>query len=155
MNMKAGHTISQIRQISNRIFERILSERKINAFNGAQGRILYVLWQQEYLSLRDIANRTGLAATTLTSMIDRMETAGLVQRISDPDDRRKTLLSLTEKARQLQPDYMSVSREMNGIFYKGFSENEIRLCEAMLSRIHENLKQYDQTFQNKKKGEVQ
>ncbi len=155
MNMKAGHTVSQIRQISNRIFERILTERKINAFNGAQGRILYVLWQQEHLPLRDIADRTGLAATTLTSMIDRMETAGLVRRISDPDDRRKTLLSLTEKARQLQPDYMSISQEMNGIFYKGFSEDEIRLCEAMLSRIHENLKQYDQTFQNKKKGEVQ
>ena len=76
MNMKAGHTISQIRQVSNRIFERILSERKIDAFNGAQGRILYVLWQEEQISLREVADRTGLAATTLTSMIDRMEAAG-------------------------------------------------------------------------------
>ena len=28
-----------------RIFEKILSEKNIDAFNGAQGRILYVLWQ--------------------------------------------------------------------------------------------------------------
>lgn len=151
MNMKAGHTISQIRQVSNRIFERILSERKIDAFNGAQGRILYVLWQEEQISLREVADRTGLAATTLTSMIDRMEAAGLVRRTAAPDDRRKTLLALTEKARELQPDYMAVSAQMNSIFYKGFSEEEIRLCETMLVRIHDNLKQHDQMFQNTKK----
>lgn len=151
MNLKAGHMISQIRQVSNRIFERILSERKVDAFNGAQGRILYVLWQEEYISLRQIADRTGLAATTLTSMTDRMEAAGLVRRIPDPDDRRKTLLSLTEKARELQPDYTAVSSQMNDIFYKGFSEEEICLCETMLGRIHDNLKQHDQMFQNTKK----
>ena len=151
MNMKAGHTISQIRQVSNRIFERILSERKIDAFNGAQGRILYVLWQEEQISLREVADRTGLAATTLTSMIDRMEAAGLVRRTAAPDDRRKTLLALTEKARELQPDYMAVSAQMNSIFYKGFSEEEIRLCETVLVRIHDNLKQHDQMFQNTKK----
>lgn len=150
MDMKAGHTISQIRQVSNRIFERILSERKIDAFNGAQGRILYVLWQEEQISLREVADRTGLAATTLTSMIDRMETAGLVRRTADPEDRRKTLLALTEKARELQPDYMAVSTQMNDIFYQGFSEEEIRICEAMLGRIHNNLKLHDQMFQNKK-----
>ena len=26
-------------------FEEVLSEKNIDAFNGAQGRILYVLWQ--------------------------------------------------------------------------------------------------------------
>ena len=153
MNLKAGHTISHIRQVSNRIFERILSERKIDAFNGAQGRILYVLWQEEHISLREIADRTGLAATTLTSMIDRMEAAGLVRRLPDPDDRRKTLLALTEKARELQPDYMAVSTQMNDIFYQGFSEEEIRLCESMLERIHGNLKRHDQIFQNTKSSQ--
>lgn len=153
MNLKAGHTISQIRQVSNRIFERILSERKIDAFNGAQGRILYVLWQEEHISLREIADRTGLAATTLTSMIDRMEAAGLVRRLPDPDDRRKTLLALTEKAGELQPDYMAVSTQMNDIFYQGFSEEEIRLCESMLERIYGNLKRHDQISQNTKSSQ--
>ena len=140
MNMKAGHTISQIRQVSNRIFERILSERKIDAFNGAQGRILYALWQGEAISLRELADRTGLAATTLTSMIDRMESAGLVCRTPDKNDRRKTLLTLTEKSQSLYQDYLDVSDRMSEIFYSGFSEKEIRLCESMLARIQENLR---------------
>ena len=78
MEIRGGNIISQIKRLSDRIFERILSQKNIDAFNGAQGRILYVLWQEEYISLRELADRTGLAATTLTSMIDRMEDSGLV-----------------------------------------------------------------------------
>lgn len=143
MEIQGGNIVSQIKRLSDRIFERILTEKNIDAFNGAQGRILYVLWQKEYISLRELSDRTGLAATTLTSMIDRMETSGLVCRIPDKDDRRKTLLTLTEKAKALQQDYMEVSQQMTGIFYAGFTKDEIMQSEAILNRIHENLKQYD------------
>ncbi len=145
MNIQAGNFISQIKRLSDRIFERILADRKIDAFNGAQGRILYALWQGEAISLRELADRTGLAATTLTSMIDRMESAGLVCRTPDKNDRRKTLLTLTEKSQSLYQDYLDVSDRMSEIFYSGFSEKEIRLCESMLARIQENLRRKDET----------
>ena len=77
-------------------------------------------------------------------MVDRMESSGLVCRVPDQRDRRKTLLLLTEKARSLEVDYMAVSGQMSEIFYAGFSDEEIRLCEAMLERIYENLKLHDQ-----------
>ena len=144
MEIQGGNIISQIKHLSDRIFERILSEQNIDAFNGAQGRILYVLWQEENISLKELSDRTGLAATTLTSMVDRMESSGLVCRVPDQRDRRKTLLLLTEKARSLEVDYMAVSGQMSEIFYAGFSDEEIRLCEAMLERIYENLKLHDQ-----------
>ena len=95
MNIQGGNMVSRIKQLSSRIFERILSEQNIDAFNGAQGRILYVLWQEENISLKELSDRTGLAATTLTSMVDRMESSGLVCRVPDQRDRRKTLLLLT------------------------------------------------------------
>lgn len=143
MEIQGGNIISQIKRLSDRIFDRILSEQKIDAFNGAQGRILYVLWQEEMIPFRELADRTGLAVTTLTSMIDRMEAADLVRRIPDREDRRKTLLSLTENARNLKKPYTDVSDRMTGIFYEGFSEEEIGLCEEFLRRIHSNLKQQD------------
>ena len=142
MNIQGGNIISQIKRLSDRIFERILAMQNIDAFNGAQGRILYVLWQQEHISLRELADRTGLAATTLTSMVDRMEAAGLLCRIPDKSDRRRTLLALTDAARELERDYMEVSGRMTEIFYAGFSEEEVIQCEKMLGQIHENLKQH-------------
>ena len=143
MEMQGGNRISQIKHACDRIFERILSARNVDAFNGAQGRLLYVLWQEEYISLRELAQRTGLAATTLTGIVDRMEAAGLVRRLADRSDRRRTRLSLTEKARTLRPDYEAVSGEMADIFYAGFTGEEIAQCEAMLERILCNLKRYE------------
>ena len=43
--MNGGFLVTKIKQLGDRIFEKILSEKNIDAFNGAQGRILYVLWQ--------------------------------------------------------------------------------------------------------------
>lgn len=142
MDIKGGNRVSQIKRLSDRIFERILAEKNIDAFNGAQGRILYVLWQQDNISLREIADKTGLAQTTLTSMIDRMEAGGLVCRVPDERDRRKTLLALTDMSRNLQRDYSEVSSRMSQIFYSGFTNEEISICEGMLERIYDNLKQH-------------
>lgn len=140
MEIKGGNYVSQIKRLSDRILEQILAEKNIDAFNGAQGRILYVLWSRDGISLRELADKTGLAPTTLTSMVDRMEKAGLVCRMPDKTDRRKTLLALTAKAENLEQDYKAVSDKMSEIFYKGFSDEEIRTCEAMLARILDNMK---------------
>lgn len=140
MEIKGGNYVSQIKRLSDRILEQILAEKNIDAFNGAQGRILYVLWSRDGISLRELADKTGLAPTTLTSMVDRMEKAGLVCRMLDKNDRRKTLLALTAKAKNLEQDYKSVSDKMSEIFYKGFSDEEISTCEAMLARILDNMK---------------
>ena len=75
MEIKGGNYVSQIKRLSDRILEQILAEKNIDAFNGAQGRILYVLWSRDGISLRELADKTGLAPTTLTSMVDRMEKA--------------------------------------------------------------------------------
>lgn len=143
MEIQAGNIVSQIKRLSDRIFERILSQQGIDAFNGAQGRILYILWQGEHISFKELADRTGLAATTLTSMVDRMEAGELVCRVPDKKDRRKTLLALTDKARELRKDYEEVSGRMSEIFYEGFTEEETAQCERLLGRVYENLKRYD------------
>ena len=58
MEIKGGNYVSQIKRLSDRILEQILAEKNIDAFNGAQGRILYVLWSRDGISPKSIiANR--------------------------------------------------------------------------------------------------
>lgn len=139
-NSQGGFLISQIKQMGGRIFEKILSEKGIDAFNGAQGRILYILWQNESIPITELSEKTGLAKTTLTSMLDRLEVSGLVQRVFDRTDRRRILITLSEKARKLQNEYDEVSVKMNEIYYQGFSDEEILQLEEYLLRILKNLK---------------
>ena len=101
MEMNGGFLVTKIKQLGDRIFEKILSEKNIDAFNGAQGRILYVLWQKDGISIRSLSTKCGLAITSLTTMLERMENQGLISRVQSETDKRKTLLFLTEKAHVL------------------------------------------------------
>ncbi len=123
------------------MFERLLKAQGIEAFNSAQGRILYVLWQQDGLPIVELAKKTGLAKTTLTSMLDRLERQGHVRRNYDRGDRRSVFITLTPEARSLNSRYEAVSREMTEKFYKGFSGDEIIRFESYLQRVLQNLKE--------------
>ncbi len=141
METRGGFLISQIKQIQGRIFERLLSNAGIEAFNGAQGRILYVLWQKDGLPIVELSRKTGLAKTTLTGMLDRLESQGLITRCADSADRRQIIIRLAEKAKQLNSDYTRVSQQMNQLFYRGFSNDDIIHFENTLKRILKNLEE--------------
>lgn len=134
-----GFLISKIKQIQGRVFEKLLAEHGISEFNGAQGRILFVLWERDGITISELSEKTGLAKTTLTAMLDRLEKIGHIQRKSDPADRRALKIVLTPEARGLKSQYDTVSAEMNEIFYGGFSDEEILAFEAYLGRVLENL----------------
>lgn len=123
------------------MFEHILSEKNIDAFNGAQGSLLYILWQEDGIPIRELSRRSGLAVTSLTGMLDRMEAAGLIYRDRGDKDRRKVLIFLTDNARSLEKGYNEVTEEIENIYYKGFSEEEIDQCEKYLQRIFHNVEE--------------
>ena len=139
MKTYGGFLISQIGRLQARVFERMLRETGVDAFNGAQGRILYVLWENEKLTITDISRLTSISKTALTSMLDRMETGGLIKRMPDRHNRRQIFIRITEKARAYRGEYKRVSDRMNRLFYKGFDKTAIAVFEEKLKKILGNL----------------
>ena len=146
MKAEGGYLMSQIKQVSGRIFEKMLINAGIDEFNGAQGRILYVLWQNDNIPIVELSRKTGLAKTTLTSMLDRMEVSNLISRVYDPKDRRQLRIVLTEHARSLSDKYEDVSEQMVNVYYAGFSEKEIYFFEDMLRRVLNNLQEKENCY---------
>lgn len=134
-----GFLLSKIKQIQGRIFEKILIEYGIHQFNGAQGRILFVLWESDNIPITELSDKTGLAKTTLTSMLDRLEASGHIQRVYNPKDRRTVKIKLTETAKGLKDQYEKASAKMNEIFYEGFSSEEIVSFDKSLEKVLYNL----------------
>ena len=66
MDTKGGYLISRIKQVGTRLFDHMLAEADIDAFNGAQGRILYVLWQQDSVTISHISSQTSLSKSIHT-----------------------------------------------------------------------------------------
>jgi DNA-binding MarR family transcriptional regulator len=58
------------------------------------------------LSLKQLSQQVGLAHSTVSGIVDRLEARGMVQRTVDPDDRRATLVSPTREVRNFLRDKM-------------------------------------------------
>lgn len=138
METKGGFYITQIKQLQDRIFERLLLENGIE-ISGGQGRILFVLWKTDNLTISEISEKTSLAKNTISVVINGMVNKGIVERNVNPQNRRQTIVSLTEYAKSLQVKYEAVSQKMNTLFYHGFSEKEQKQFEQYLARILETL----------------
>ena len=138
METKGGFYITQIKQLQDRIFERLLLENGIE-ISGGQGRILFILWKTDHLTISEISEKTSLAKNTVSVVINGMVNKGIVERNINPQNRRQTIVSLTEYAKSLQVKYEAVSQQMNTLFYQGFSEKEQKQFEQYLARILETL----------------
>ncbi len=135
---RGGFLLSKVHRLSGRVFARMLKAHGIE-LNPAQGRILFVLWQEDGIPIRELAKRTSLGKSTLTSMLDRLEEAGHVVRERSEADRRVILVKRTDKDRAAQAAYERVSAAMAGVFYRGLTDEEIGAFERTLGRILDNL----------------
>lgn len=144
---QGGFLIAKIHQISGRVFSKILHDSGVE-INPAQGRILFVLWQEDGLPIQALSKQTSLGKSTLTSMLDRLEAAGHIRREPSKTDRRQILIWRTEKDRALQTQYEMVSKEMTEIYYRGFHEGQIQRFEKDLQTILENLEAVERKSSN-------
>lgn len=134
METKGGFYITQIKQLQGRIFERLLAQNDIHISDG-QGRILFILWKTDHLTVSEISRQTSLALNTVSIVVDGMIQKGILERHINPNNRRQTIISLTDYAKSLQDKYETVSQQMNTLFYQGFSSEEQQEFEKYLSRI--------------------
>lgn len=138
LETRGGFYITQIKQLQDRIFERLLLDNGIE-ISGGQGRILFILWKTDNLTISEISEKTSLAKNTVSVVINGMVNKGIVERDINPQNRRQTIISLTEYAKSLQGRYETVSQQMNTLFYQGFSEDERERFEQYLVRILDTL----------------
>jgi DNA-binding MarR family transcriptional regulator len=83
----------------------------------------------------EIAKLTGLTSGAATRLVDRLEKAGLVERRSDADDRRKTLVSLTTaRTPHIEAAWEAPGRAFDHAL-DDFTDDELAVIERYLRRI--------------------
>ncbi|EGQ79764.1 MarR family transcriptional regulator [Fusobacterium animalis ATCC 51191] len=73
MQRLGGFLITKLKQLHSRALAQCISEKGIEAFSGEQGKILFVLWQKDKITQKELACETGLAKNTITVMLEKME----------------------------------------------------------------------------------
>ena len=127
-------------RMTHRAMQRAL-QTKISPAGATLGTwyFLRALWDEDGLTQRELADRTGTMEPTTMSAIQIMEEKGLVHRVRNEKDRRKMNVHLTEKGRALEAQLLPQAATVVDTAVKGFSEREVSLLLELLRGIQTNL----------------
>lgn len=84
-----------------------------------------------------IAEMTGLTTAAVTSVIDRLEASGLVQRVRDTGDRRRVhVVPLPERAAEVGQLFESLDKAMNRL-YGEYTSEQLALIREFAGKLEE------------------
>ncbi len=117
-----------------------LSERRLATHDLTiqQWILLTALWRSDGMTISKLAAYYRVKEPTASSLVDRMEAKGLVNRKRIAEDRRKVIVCLTNKSRALS-HLIGFYYEINDVLFAGFADGEKALFISMLERLIGNV----------------
>ncbi|AMB45325.1 MULTISPECIES: MarR family transcriptional regulator [Methylobacteriaceae] len=99
--------------------------------------VLLVLWENDGVTVSEIGRRLRLDSGTLTPVLKRLETSGLLNRNRRQSDEREVEIALTDQGRALRSEAIAVRQSV--MCQLNMSEPEIQAMRADLNALIENL----------------
>lgn len=127
-----------IRKGARQYFMKKMKEHKID-ITIEMLEVLYVLWKKDNINQQVIVSETNRNKASLTSLIDNMTSRGLVQRNSDPTDRRNNLIALTKEGEKYQEKLMPIMAEVYQSFQGDVSSQELEQAIAVLQKVNQKI----------------
>jgi MarR family transcriptional regulator, organic hydroperoxide resistance regulator len=104
-----------------------------------QEMVLIELWERDGLRGGELAERLGVEPPTVTKMIRRLESCGLVERRQDPQDARSFRTYLTEEGHSLEGPVARCWERVEERTFAGMSVGERLNFHRLLAKVRANL----------------
>jgi DNA-binding MarR family transcriptional regulator len=135
-----GRTIAWMARTVHRMYD-VLAQRVLDreGISIAHWYYLRVLAERGDLNQLELSKRVGIASTTAVPALSSLEKRGLVKRSRAPLDRRKYVVSLTEKGRSLLVSLMPEIFNALQSSLAGVTLEEMNVLWMVLYQIDDNL----------------
>ena len=101
--------------------------------------VMLVLWERDGLTVSEIGERLYLDSATLTPLLKRLQTAGLLDRTRSTDDERQVVITLTAEGHSLKKRAQAIPNEV--LCAAGCEPDELRDLKRDLDRLRGHLAQ--------------
>lgn len=95
---------------------------------------------EQRLSMKELERYFGVAQSTVAGIVSRLEQKGLVEALGDASDRRVKLVHITPAGAQYCDEASCRMDEAEENLLRGFSGEERRTLNRLLTRVADNLK---------------
>ena len=117
-------------------FARLEEALKSVGLSAAKYKVLsQIAKSNEPVPLRLLAEEQQCVASNVTTLVDRLETDGLVRRVDDPADRRSKRAELTELGKEKAEDGARVVAEVEAAFAESLGPTERLALAKVLSSL--------------------
>ena len=123
--------------------KELLAKLKDSGLTIGQPKILDYLKDHDGTSQKDIARGCHIEPGTLTTLLNRMEEAGLVERRMMNGNRRSLYVFLTDKGKEQLELVTAAFSEMEAEAFRGLSETERKTFMDLFLRIYANTSRED------------
>ncbi|MGD9914727.1 MAG: MarR family winged helix-turn-helix transcriptional regulator [Rhizobiaceae bacterium] len=132
LNEHLTYLLAQANREINRRLEAALAQEGVAV---EQWRILKILSDGNGRSMSDLAEAVLVNHPTLTRIVDRMVSNGVVYRVQDRDDRRKVLMFLSDRGRALcqRLNGLALSQEANIV--ESYGDKATRELKRLLESL--------------------
>jgi DNA-binding MarR family transcriptional regulator len=100
---------------------------------------LLTLYEFDGLTQAELCARVQIEQPTMAGTLARMERDGLIKRVPDAGDRRRSLVLLTQRARELESELVSAATIVNEAATSGLDEREVAAFMATMAKVIGNL----------------
>jgi homoprotocatechuate degradation regulator HpaR len=107
----------------------------VSGVNEQKWRVLRVLQEKGPLELSQVAHEACLLLSSLTRMVSPMETEGLIVRHTPPEDRRKTVIAITEAGVGLIRAHAGQSAAIIGQIETALGSDRLELLLDLLEEL--------------------
>jgi DNA-binding MarR family transcriptional regulator len=121
--------------LDNLIFEQTFQKKIIGKFKELsknQPMVIKIIGMEGEIMPSTIGKYTGMEKSSLTRMVDDLEKKGIVFRKTDPEDRRKVLVSLTDKGLECYNYFNEIADELLGLVDEKDVEDYVQSLETMV-----------------------
>lgn len=130
--------ISDITRLMVTEFNKRMRDQGIQ-LSRAQGRIIARLLRQDGQTQTELADSMGMEKAPLGIVIDKLETAGFVERLADPSDRRIKRVHATDKVKKITPKVEEISSQLQDEMFSGLSNMRRLQLSQSLAHLKQNL----------------
>lgn len=124
----------------NAFYTRALEKRlKPLGVDAPRWRVLISLYQQDYMSVSEVADFSTLKLNTTTKIVQRMIVDGLVETRVRPTDGRVTEVCLTEKGDDLRAKALNEVYRIRDESFHNVTPAEIKTLNTILEKITTDL----------------
>jgi DNA-binding MarR family transcriptional regulator len=115
--------------------------QKISGLNvtPVQAMVIGFLAEEDQIMAGELGKKVELDSATLTGILDRLETAQLIERKGNPDDRRSVKIYLTKLGKETGLEAKKLIEEANKEFLADFTENEKRELRCLILKLREKI----------------